>query len=45
MAPVTPLPPPAIIEPPPTLNASFVATCPGMASEATANTIDAINSS
>lgn len=38
-------PPPAIVEPPPIVNATFAATCPGMASEANSNTIDAINSS
>lgn len=42
----TPAPPPAVIaEPPPVVNATFAATCPGMASEANSNTIDAINSS
>jgi hypothetical protein len=36
---------PAIVEPAPIVNATFAATCPGMASEANSNTIDAINSS
>jgi hypothetical protein len=40
-----PPPPVAVVEPPPVVNATFAATCPGMASEANANTIDAINSS
>ena len=38
-------PPPPVVAPSPVVNATFAATCPGMASEASSNTIDAINSS
>ena len=44
-SPAAPPPLPAVTESPPVVNATFAATCPGMASEANANTIDAINSS